>query len=133
VSGDPSVTHRFPIRGRLRDCPDTWWEPLIGPKPEADFDCNGCTASPDVYMGFHLWPACRIHDWHYDEKGPDISRFRADATFRLNIWRVMRAQGAPIHRAWYVAGIYYAAVRAAGGRAYRPRVPAPVDDLDEAA
>jgi hypothetical protein len=113
------------VNGQWRGCPVEWWDALLGPKPDDDFDCNGCTSSPDRYMGYHIWPACRIHDWHYDIDGPDVPRILADLIFRINIWRILRAQNCPRLRAIYLSFAYWGAVSLVGRPFYRrgKRVP----------
>lgn len=111
----------FIVSGEPRECPAELWERLIGPKPADDWkDCNGCSASPDSWRGLILWPGCRIHDWHYSSDGPDIPRILADLILRINLWRCLRAQGAPWWRAGFVAAGYHAGVTIGGRRAYKP-------------
>lgn len=110
----------FTIAGSLRECPSAWWSRLVGPKPENLWGgCDGCTSSPDYWMGYAVWPACVIHDWHYCDEGPDIPRILADLIFRINIWRVLRAQGCPRYRSAYVALAYWSAVAASGRRYFK--------------
>lgn len=106
--------------GKERLCPAPLWEVMLGPKPPHDWaGCDGCTASPDSIGGKLLWPACRIHDYHYDGEPPDLPRALADLTFRINLWRILRAQGASRWDSIAVAGAYFAGVTLGGRRHYR--------------
>ena len=111
----------FVVNGMDRICPAALWECLEGPKPPISFECDGCTMSPEETIGgFAVWPACRVHDWHYSSFAPnDVSRMKADAIFRKNIWRVLRNQGCPWYRAAYTAGVYWFAVRRFGAAHFR--------------
>lgn len=113
----------FKVGGRDRNCPCEWWDCLIGPKPADDWaECDGCTCSPDYALGgFAIWPACRIHDFHYNVAAPPVTRGEADSIFRKNIYRCLRAQGCPWYRAAYTALVYWRAVRRFGASHYRKR------------
>lgn len=113
---------RLLVGGKERPCLSHWWEPLIGPKPHRKWKgCDGCTSSPDYWMGFAIWPACYIHDWHYSEDGPKYPRILADLIFRINIWRVLRAQGCPRFRAVYVSALYWWGVSIGGMAHFKGR------------
>ena len=114
---------------RTRDR-DLWlWciDHLEGPIPHPDFDDNGCTCAPDYMLvtGEAIWPACRTHDWHYSgqHNEPTLTRAEADRRFRINIYRVLRHQGANRIRAAYYALIYWRAVVRLGARHFTPYTP----------
>jgi hypothetical protein len=92
---------------------------LEGPLPPHDFENNGCTASPDYWLGYALWIACWVHDWHYSGAVPAMTRALADAIFRRNMYSILRAQGCGVVRSYRISLKYWAAVRLFGGRAYK--------------
>ncbi len=115
----PNIALYFRVSGELRECPADLWANLLGPTPPNDFECNGCTDSPDFWKGIPTWIACRRHDWHYNHRClPRVPQVLADLYLRLNLWRVARYYEAPWWRATYVCTVYWTAVRIAGSMAY---------------
>lgn len=104
--------------GELRTLPVAIWNALWGPKPPVphEFICNGCTMSPDFLFGKRAWPACVIHDYHYNETS--LSRLVADQLFRENLKISLKADGMPGFLAATLAWGYYRAVRRAGKSRY---------------
>ncbi len=101
------------VSGVYRTLPKPIWDKLLGPKPDEDFVNNGCTMSPDMVMGKPVWPACVIHDYHYNAPFK-TSRDVADRIFRENIKIVLQAYGMNFLLARLLAFFYYRAVRRAG-------------------
>ncbi len=120
------------VSGRRLEVSRRLYDPLAGPKPEAGFPSDGCSTSPDtwwlrtVFSGAwvraKLWPGCHIHDYHYRE-GPLAhnwgGRREADRVLRINVRRLMRAQGASRRKAERVAWLYWGRVRLWGASSYR--------------
>lgn len=106
------------VSGEYRELPKVIWEGLRGPKPEdpAAFICNGCTLSPDTIRGKRAWPACVLHDYHYNHGF--VSRKQADDFFRHNLKFCLQADGMLGFLASGFAFIYWRAVRRAGRSRY---------------
>lgn len=121
VRTDADSGYFFLVGGQWRLCRDEWWDAMLGPKPPAEYTCNGCTASPDIYLGYHLWPACRIHDYHNEQDGPDVPWILGNLIFRINVWRLLRIQGASWGRSVRVSALYWTGVTAFGWPFYRAR------------
>lgn len=104
--------------GQLHHVPTALWDKLEGPKPAdpASFINNGCTLSPDRIAGKPTWPACVVHDYHYNHT--DLSREEADARFRRNLFACLKAYGTFTPVAWALAFFYWRAVRRAGRSFY---------------
>lgn len=112
----------FVVAGERRFVRPEVWDRLIGPKPSDDWTgCDGCTASPDSLAGYAIWPACRIHDWHWCEDGPGIPHVLSNLILRINVWRCLRAQGCPWWQAVPIAAAYWLGVTAGGWVAWRAR------------
>ena len=107
------------VSGELRYLPCAIWDGLEGPKPDvpAYFICNGCTLSPDYIRGKRTWPACVIHDYHYNSD-LGLDRKEADAIFRRNLKFILKAEGTIGFIAATLAAFYYAVVRKAGRSRY---------------
>lgn len=112
---------RVLVAGKWRECPAEVWAVLEGPlPPEGWSGCNGCSGVPDHTIGgYKVWPACVVHDFDYSHDSPEIPRWKADAKFFRNIWRCLRVQKCPRHRAAYTAWIYWRGVRHLGHTFYR--------------
>lgn len=104
--------------GTIQNLPKVIWQKLEGPKPEdpASFINNGCTMSPDGIRGKRAWPACVLHDYHYNEGSLD--RKEADSLFRRNLEFCLKADGMFWPLAKTFAFIYWRAVRRAGKAFY---------------
>ena len=76
---------------------------LEGDNPHNDFDFDGCTNSPDEYLGADLRPACCLHDYAYYRGGNAQSRNRADQRFYRNLRKCDLPR--------WPARLYYFAVR----------------------
>ena len=112
-------TITFYVRGTPRLCSrEKEWDRLIGPKPPEDFECDGCSLSPDYIADRAIWPACIIHDYHYRASGLGVSRWGADWIFLRNVYRLLRLGRLNFGVAIYVSLIYWWAVRTKGGGAY---------------
>lgn len=85
---------RFYINGKAHFVRVSTWNRLLGPKPPERYACDGCTGVPDSMWSFDVWPACVIHDWHYDPDGPEIRRWVSDIVFGLNCYITLRIKGA---------------------------------------
>lgn len=111
-------TFRVLVSGHYRELPIAIWKGLLGPKPEhpESFICNGCTMSPDFIRGKRTWPACVIHDYHYNVGA--IDRADADTIFRENLKFCLKADGMLGWLADILAWFYYRAVRRAGRSRY---------------
>lgn len=117
--GTINKTYYFWINSRLRSCPAEIWDALVGAADVPhDFRCNGCTASPDSWRGYLIWPACRVHDHDFRE-GSRVAQWLANTRFRINLWRCLGAQDAPWHLRAGIATVYFAAVAALGDIAYK--------------
>lgn len=105
------------VSGEWRTISKSVWDSLEGPKPPGrTFINNGCTCSPDYLQGKPIWPACVIHDYHYN--GGYVSREEADAILRRNVYKVLKAFGMNRIKAKVVSLAYWFAVRKAGRFAY---------------
>lgn len=114
--------YRFAMEdGTDRHCPAELWDVMLGPKPPHQWPgCNGCSFAPDYAReGKIIWPACRIHDWHYCDESPHVLQHTADTTLRLNVWRILRAQGVSMVDASLVAASYFGGVTVGGRPHYR--------------
>jgi len=96
-------------------------------KGQRDAICNGCGAAnakfdfvPDTIYGLCITPACNIHDWMYDEAGPDIVFKReADRVFLNNILRIIEDKGGFLKFLRRRRALkYYLAVKYLGGLAF---------------
>lgn len=104
------------------------WSRLEGPRPSLDFECDGCSHSPDVYTTatgrrFKLWPACVIHDYHYrtaDVLTRDAAgRREADRIFRENLARCIALQGGSKLAQRRLSWLYWGRVRIWGASAFQ--------------
>lgn len=104
--------------GRVRHVPVAVWDALQGPKPANPeyFLNNGCTLAPDSVGGKPTWPACVLHDYHYNYT--QLDRKEADSLFRKNLQVCLEAYGTFVPVAWLIALFYWRAVRRAGRRFY---------------
>ncbi len=87
-----------------------------------DFECDGCSWSPDSWRGFKLWPACAIHDVLYRTGGYGgnwFGRWRADREFRQNLGRLLTIQGAPLYLAVALPWVYWRGVRMGGASSFQ--------------
>ena len=104
--------------------PPLWWKdaPI-----DANYECNFCTASPDKVLGVSLKPACRTHDWFYDnvsipyvtqkrEEGVKITRKTIDKAFQSHIEELFGFSSS----GKVVGAIYYSGVRLFGKNRYDP-------------
>src|SRR5690606_22472825 len=90
-------SYYFIINGRIKRCPAHIWDAMLGARDiPHDFACNGCTASPDTWRGYLVWPACRVRDYDY-RPGSGVHKTVADLRLRANLWRCLGAQKAPLH------------------------------------
>jgi hypothetical protein len=84
--------------------------------------CDGCSWSPDDWRSIQLWPACLIHDRHYDPDSPlggtAAGRAAADAIFFRNLTRLLELQGAPFHLRSTLPWAYWSRVRLYGSGSY---------------
>ena len=111
----------FQVSGKRRVIDPALWDELRGPKPPENFESNGCTMSTDRYGRVQLWPACVIHDWHYESGclGKDWSGRRlADLIFYQNTMICCRMQGLGPVRSQWIAAMRWRAVRLLGARRY---------------
>lgn len=113
---DDTLTIR--VSGDDREISFVHWHILFGPRPPKDFENNGCSYSPDSVRDYQIWPACVIHDWHYSGRVEDMDQRRADKTFRRNLWRSLRYQGAPWPLASWITTTRYFAVTKFGDLAF---------------
>jgi hypothetical protein len=117
----PAIT--LVVAGRVVQVSLRLWEQLEGHELVADgYSCDGCSNSPDSWRGYKLWPACVIHDRHYDPDSPLGTgwegRREADAILRRNIVRLVLAQGGSRTEAHRIAWLYWGRVRIWGQSAY---------------
>lgn len=91
---------------KLNRLPRSLLDRLEGPRPPADFECDGCSHSPDFIGGADLRPACAIHDFMYGQGGAEKDRMVADYVF----YRNLLACG--LSRFW--ANVYFRRVRLFG-------------------
>lgn len=107
---------KFKVSGETRHFPAEYWLQLEGPKPPKpkEFECNGCSCSPDYFKHYDIWPACVIHDWHYGTSilGPNwAGRREADQILRRNLAKALALQGANKWYQWSIPYIYWGRVR----------------------
>lgn len=104
--------------GAIRSLPRAIWDRLEGPKPDdpASYLNNGCTMSPDMLRGKRTWPACVLHDFHYNVGF--MNRKQADDIFRRNLETCLKADGMLHWLAKLFAYFYYRVVRRAGAAFY---------------
>lgn len=82
----------------------------------AGFEPNGCTASPDWFVGFWIQPACDYHDYLYWKGGTEKDRKRADTIFLAIMHHIIRNSWLCKHVSYFrnrsrvVAGMYYGQV-----------------------
>ena len=122
----PEVRHdciAFVVAGDRRMFPRAWWQALEGHELiPPGWSCDGCSRSPDWWRGYALWPACLIHDAHYEPGAPlgsnAAGRLRADRALRQNLATLLRLQGANEITAQAVSAFYWTHVRAYGTGAY---------------
>jgi len=86
------------------------------------FVCDGCTWCADNWFGVSLFPACKVHDWHYSRgrrgrASTKNDRLMADKVFRYNIFIRMRTKFGSLY-SWYFAQRRYLAVRWFAGAAF---------------
>jgi hypothetical protein len=97
---------------------------LEGPIPPDHFVDDGCTCAPDQTLVGKRWirPACRIHDFHYSglHGCEEMTREKADAIFRRNIYKILRHQHINPIKAYFYSFIYWRAVVKLGRRFYKP-------------
>lgn len=112
----------FRVSKQALDVSRRLWNLLRGPKPKAGFACDGCSMSPDKIRKYKIWPACVVHDFHYEPDAPLggtwYGRLVADRFLRDNIYDLMRAQGASHRFAKATSRLYYGRVRIWGAKAY---------------
>lgn len=89
--------------------------------PELDWTSDGCTASPDVPLGFNFQPSCQRHDFAYQNYEAQ-NRFTADAktkidlNFKSDMLNECGTHGSVGESVCDgVANIYYSAVKLLGG------------------
>lgn len=116
--------YHFVVSDEELQVSDRLWRQLEGPKPAAGYASNGCTNSPDRYhtitgVTYKLWPACVIHDYHYESGGNWKARQRADAVFRRNMVKQLALQGAGRARQQSLGWLYWGRVRIWGRSHYR--------------
>lgn len=107
------------VAGAWRPLPASVWYQLHGPRPDPRFGSkDGCTCSPDFWRGKPIWPACVIHDYHYQRggcrplgNGSWADRRDADSILRRNIRFLLRRQGLRRLEAGFVAWLYWGRVR----------------------
>lgn len=106
------------VSGEIRYMDQKLWNRLAGPKPPRSFENNGCSYSPDRILGYAIWPACVLHDWHYSGRVPGMDKKTADKHFRTNLWRALRYQGATWPMAAWITASRYIAVTKFGDLAF---------------
>lgn len=113
----------FKVSGDMRRAPVAWWFAMEKPEggvPDG-FECNGCSCSPDWWLGRVLWLACFVHDWEYSvpgSVGTREGRRAADARFRRNLQTVLQMQGVGWFRRRRIAWLYWGRVRVWGASHY---------------
>ena len=121
----------FKVGGKRIAITSDLWFSLLGPRPNHDFECDGCSNSPDSYHTitgrvFKLWPACVIHDYHYRTKGGLISltrdaagRREADRIFRENLRLCIAHSGGSKFDQRRLSWLYWGRVRVWGAKAFQ--------------
>lgn len=115
----------FRVSGEVLRVRRDWWMKLEKPGRSrlalGDFRSNGCSASPDKWRRFKLWPACHVHDFEYSEQhaeGTAAGRREADARLRRNLRKLVLLQGGSRWSAEKIAWLYWGRVRIWGADHY---------------
>lgn len=89
--------------------------------PELDWYSNGCTASPDVPLGYSFLPSCQRHDFGYhnykaQDRFTDDNKHQIDLNFKADLYNECNKHGAVSGLVCKgIANVYYAAVSVFGG------------------